>query len=451
MKLVVIGGTAAGLSAASRVRKFLPDADITVVERTGYVSYGSCGLPYFVSGLIGEPGDLVSFTPEQLAEKRDMKVLMHHEALSVDPAAKTVEVKNLDTGAFSTLDYDAMVIATGARAAVPAALRKEADNLFTLRSVEDGIAIRQRAGDMGRVSVIGGGFIGLEMCEAFVSRGIRTTLYEAQDRLLPGMPQVFSEAVLKELLKNGVEVHLSTQVDELLVSGGRVTAVRAGETLRETDAVLVCIGVRPNSELAAAAGAATEPNGAISVDRHQRTTVPGIWACGDCASTFNRVSGERCYAPLGTNANKQGRVAGADICGKDVSFPGVLPSQVTKVFDLYCASTGLSEQQAENAGIPAGSSLITKRDRASYYPGGSDNELCVVFHRETGRVLGAQGIGGSSVAGRINALAVAVTAEMTVQELSELDLVYAPPVAPVYDPILIAGENAVKAWRKQRG
>lgn len=444
MRLVVIGGTAAGLSAASRVRKYLPDADITVIERTGYVSYGSCGLPYYVSGVINEADELVSLTPADLVAKRGMKVLLHHEAVALDRVEKTVSVTDLRNGGKLLLPYDALVLATGASALTPSALAVKADNVFTLRTVENGIAIRQSLAGAKRAVIIGGGYIGLEMVDAFMAQGIHVDLFEAADRLLPDLNPKFSDSVLDTLKAHGVSLHLGATVEEILLQGGRAVGVKACQVEYPADIVLICVGVRPNASLAKAAGLATEPNGAITVDSHQRTSDRAIWACGDCACTTNRITGQRCYAPLGTNANKQGRVAGACISGKDAAFPGVLPSQITKVFELYIASTGLNIQQAAQAGFHAAHTLIHKGDRASYYPGGRESELCLVFDRASGRILGAQGIGGESIAGRINVLATAITCNMPVQDIAQLDLVYAPPVAPVYDPILIAGECAVK-------
>lgn len=444
MRLVVIGGTAAGLSAASRVRKYLPDAEITVIERSGYVSYGACGLPYYVSGLIEEPDDLVSLTPDALATKRDIQVLTHHEAVAINREEKTVSVTDLDGGEGLLLKYDALVIATGANALVPRALSVKANNVFTLRNVENGIAIRESLAGAKKAVIIGGGYIGLEMAEAFTSCGVHVDIFEAAEQLLPDLYPKFADSVLHTLNQHGVSLHLAATVEEILLQGDRAVGVKACNTEYSADIILICVGVSPNASLAKAAGLMTEPNGAITVDQHQRTSDSAIWACGDCACTTNRITGQRCYAPLGTNANKQGRVAGACISGKDASFPGVLPSQITKVFDLYVASTGLSYKQAEQAGFHAAYTAIRKSDRASYYPGGKDSEICMVFDRESGQILGAQGIGGESIAGRINVLATAITCKMQVQEIAQLDLVYAPPVAPVYDPILIAGECAVK-------
>lgn len=447
MRLIVIGGTAAGLSAASRVRKNMPDAKITVIERSGYVSYGSCGLPYYVSGIVKEADDLIAVTADELARKRGIEVLIRHEAVAIDREEKTVLVRELESGLEWRLEYDALVIASGARAVVPRGLSVKADNVFTLRNVEDGIAIRKTAAGAKNAIIIGGGYIGLEMAEAFASYGVQVEIFEAADRLLPELCPAFSDSVIDTLRLHGVKVHLGAAVEKVILKGGRAVGINAGGKEYAADIILICVGVKPNSELAKAAGLMTEPNGAITVDKHQRTSDDAIWACGDCACTTNRITGQRCYAPLGTNANKQGRVAGSDISGKEAVFAGVLPSQITKIFDLYVGSTGLSQKQAENAGYAAAGTAIRKNDRASYYPGGSQNQIYLVFDRESGQILGAQGIGGESIAGRINVLATAITCKMSIQEISELDLVYAPPVAPVYDPVLIAGECAVKELR----
>ena len=445
-KVIVIGGTAAGLSAASRFRKLSPEAEIVVYERSGYISYGSCGLPYFVGGMIGDPEDLVSLSMEEAERRRGIRVRIRHEVLSIDRAARTVAVRDLATGNAYTDTYDKLILATGAspvRLPVPGG---DAENIRYLRTVEDGIGLKAELAEKGRrIAVIGGGFIGLETAEEMTAAGARVTLIEALPRLLPMLPEAWSEDVADALRENGVSLFTGSGVSSFDSYRGRAAALSlSGGQRIETDAVLCCVGVLPNSGLASGCGLELGVRNAIRTDREMRTSDPAIWACGDCAETYNALTGQPDYIPLGTTANKQGRVAGASAAGQRTRFAGVVGSAVTKVFDRYIAMTGLSPDAARKAGFDAADVEITHRDKASYYPGARPFRLRLVFERKTGRLLGAQALGGESAAGRIDTLAACVTAGMTVFGVNDLDLVYAPPVAPVYDPILIAAQQAIK-------
>lgn len=448
--LIVIGGTAAGLSAASKAKRLCPDMEITVYERSGFVSYGACGLPYFVGGLIGEPEDLVSLTADTLREKRGIPTYTRHEVTAIRRNEKLVEVTDLAAGRTFTQRYDKLMIATGAEPILPPLPGVDAQGVHCLRTVEDGIALRARTKEARRAVIVGGGFIGLETAEELTQAGLSVTVLEALPRLLPFLPEDYSARIQRELESHGVTVRLGAAAAEVAVEQGRAAGVRLAEgELLPADLVLFSVGVRPSSRLAVECGLELGLRGGIVVDAEQRTSDPAIYAAGDCVQMKNLITGEPCYFPLGTNANKQGRVAGENLAGGHSRFPGVLGSQVTKIFDLYAASTGLTPEQAEKAGFCPAVSSITKGDRASYYPGGGENHLTLVLDRDTGRLLGAQGVGTSTVAGRMNVLATAITAGMTVMELNELDLVYSPSVAPVYDPILIAASQAIKCVRRQ--
>lgn len=456
-KLIVIGGTAAGLSAASKAKRVKPDLEIQVFEKTGYISYGSCGLPYFVGGLIPKPEDLVAVTAEVMKEKRGISTWTHHEVTAIQRREKTVCVRNLETGRMDTHAYDKLVIATGAVPFVPPVKGIHSDSVYFLRTVEDGIRLKEAVlsglGFACRACIIGGGMIGLEMAEELTQAGMQVTVLEPLPRLLPFLEPVFSQSILENLEHHGVTVLTETGVEmisaesnasgQILTLGGNGAGGRKSRTV-EADVILVSAGVVPSARLAGDSGLELGLRGGIVVDDAMQTSDPHIWACGDCVQMKNMVTGHPVYVPSGPVANKQGRIAGANAAGACETFKGVLGSMAAKLFEQYIASTGLSVKQAGEAGFHPVSTVITKSDRASYYPGGKDNQLCLIFDRYTGRLLGAQGLGSESIAGRINVLAAAVTCSMTVEEVSELDLVYAPPVAPVYDPILIAAGQAVK-------
>lgn len=446
-KLIVIGGTAAGLSAASKAKRVRPDMDIEVFERSGYISYGACGLPYFVGDVIKQPEDLVSLTVELMNEKRGIPTHIHQEVTKIDRKLKTVRVFNIETGEERDCHYDKLVIATGARPFKPQIPGVDADGVYCLRTVEDGIRLKHAVMEEGkkRAVIIGGGFIGLEVAEEMALSGLEVHIYERLPRLLPFLEESFSAAVLETLQKNGVTVHIGSEITEILTKNNTAHGVRSrdGSEL-SADFVLLSIGVVPNAELAKDAGIELGIKGTIAVNDEMQTSDPNIWACGDCVQMKNRITGTPAYVPLGTTANKQGRIAGNNAAGGHDTFKGVLGSMVTKVFDCCIAATGLSLQQAKDAGFKAVSSMIVKGDRASYYPGSRDNHICLILDQATGRLLGANGIGSESIAGRINVFATAITCGMTVEEINELDLVYAPPVAPVYDPILIAASQAMK-------
>lgn len=451
-RMIVIGANAAGLSAASKARRLRPDLEITVFEQSGFASYGACGLPYFVGGKVKEAEDLISLPVEQAEKQRNIHVLLQREVIGIDRAGRQVHVKELKTGQVSVWPYDSLIIATGAAPVTPSVAGGEGDGVYRLRTLEDGIALREAVsnGEIVQAAVIGGGFIGLELAEELTEAGIKVHVLELGSRLLPFLPEKMSEQVRLQLERHDVQLWLNTQVKAIRRNAaGKIVAAedQQGRTVR-ADAVIFCVGVRPCADLAAAAGLALGAKGAIAVDDEMRTSDPHIWAAGDCVEVKNRADGEKTYIPLGTTANKQGRVAGANAAGQKTTFPGVVGSMITKVFDLYVGATGLSRQQADREGYDVEETMIFKGDRASYYPGGTDICMNLIFERKGGRLLGAQAAGSESVAGRLNVLAAAITCGMTVMQLSQLDLVYAPSVAPVYDPILIAAEQASKKVRR---
>ncbi|MDR2588337.1 MAG: FAD-dependent oxidoreductase, partial [Spirochaetales bacterium] len=394
--------------------------------------------------------DLVTLTPAELEGKRGITTRIRHEVTRIDRQGRRLEVQDLESGKTFTETYDRLVIATGALAIKPPLPNIDAEGVFTLRSVEDGIRIRAALENGAKNAlIIGAGPIGLELAEQLTLRGCGVNLVEFLPRLLPVLPQSYADEVREALLARGVQLRLNARVREILVStsGKASGAVLEDGTELTSDFVIVAAGVAPNTSLAREAGLTLGLKGGIAVDAAMRTSDPVVWACGDCTQMINRITGKPAYAPLGTTANKQGRVAGAVIAGEEARFPGVLLSQACKVFDQYIAATGLTQDMAAAEGIEAAQSSIEKDDKANYYPGAAPNKINLVFARNGGRLLGAQAIGSISAAQRMNVLAAAITQGMSVSGLADLDLVYTPSVAPVYDPLLIASGAALKYVR----
>lgn len=441
-RVIVIGGVAAGMSAAAKARRSDPGLEIVAYERSGYVSYGSCGFPYAIKGEIARVEDVVVRTPERFA-KQGITALVRHEVLEIDPAGGTVLVRNLNNGAEFRDRWDALVLTTGGAASRPPFPGVNLPGIFTLRTVEDALAIQQwiREHRPTRGVIIGGGYIGLEMAEALDAHGIQLTVVERLPQVLPNLDPEMASHVQAELARQSVEVRLDQPVEGF---GGdeRVREVVAGGQRIPAEIVILAVGVKPNVELARAAGIALGPTGAVAVDDHQRTNLPGIWAAGDVAEALHRVTGRPAWVPLGTTANKQGRVAGENVAGGDARFPGIVGTAVVKVFDLEAASSGLSEARARVGGYEVETVSATANSRAHYMPGHQPIHVKLVYESGSRRLLGGQLVGVEGVAKRIDIIAAALHQGWTVDELAELDLSYAPPFAPVWDPILVAANLA---------
>jgi NADPH-dependent 2,4-dienoyl-CoA reductase/sulfur reductase-like enzyme len=445
-RLVVIGGVAAGMSAASRARRLNPKIEIMVFEKSGFVSYGSCGLPYFVSDVIKAPENLVVYDAKFFKEKRNIDVYLHHEVLKIFPAKRSVLVKDLEKDKEFEVGYDKLVIATGARAVKPNIKGIDLNGIFTIRFLEDGIAIKNfiRENSPKKALIIGAGYIGMEMAEALVSLGIDVTIVEVMPNILGSMDDEINEVVEAELQKNGVKLLKSTSVVEFVGDGFVRKAILNNDSSLDVDLVIVGAGIKPNSEIARDAGIEIGRSGAIAVNQRMETNIPGVFAAGDCAEAFHLVLGRPVYIPLGTTANKQGKVAGENAVGGNAIFKGIVGTAVFKVFELEVARTGISEKQAKEEGIDYVSTVIEHSSRAHYYPGGSKIRVKLIAERKTGRLLGAEMVGRDGVAKRIDVFATALHARMSIGEIAGLDLSYAPPFAPVWDPILIAANDIEK-------
>jgi NADPH-dependent 2,4-dienoyl-CoA reductase/sulfur reductase-like enzyme len=449
--LIVIGGTAAGMSAAARARRGDPSLPITVFERTGYITYGSCGLPYYIGDEIKDVRSLIAYTPEYMKKDRNINVNILHEVTEINAQSKYVTVKDLTTGKIFKQSYSHLMVATGAMPIIPPIPGIDNKNVFTLRNIEDGLRIKEYLSSrkVKRAAILGAGFIGLELAEALRNYDIEVLVFEMLPDILPQLDREFVGIIEEELQKNQVRLYKNTKVigfETLGENGLRIKTEDGG--VFDSDMVIASVGVRPNTALAKSAGIETGFKGGIVVDKYMRTSVPDIWAAGDCTETHHLITKRPTYIPLGTTANKQGKIAGENILGGKATFPGVLGTQVTKIFEIYTAATGLNEAGAKDAGIETVSAKIRQSDKASYYPGSKPVHVKIILDKKSGKVLGAQMVGSESVGKRVDVFVTAITAGMTVYQINELDLAYAPPVAPVYDPILIAASAGIKALEK---
>ena len=446
-RLIIIGGDAAGMSAASQARRQrkVDDLEIIAFERSSFVSYSACGEPYYVGGYISDIGQLQARTPAEFAAM-DITVHTCHDVIALDPKAGSVTVRNLETGTQETLGYDILMYATGAAAFVPPIVGRDLAGVHVLRTLDDTLAVRRLVTQGARQAVVvGGGYIGLEVAEAFHSQGIKTRVLTKDTAVLDRTLDPDMGALVTERMRAmGIEVHTGIEVRALDGVDGHVARVDCpGGACFETDVVVLGLGARPEVQLAREAGIPLGETGAVAVNPRQQTRVEGIWAAGDCAEAFHRVSQRAANFHLGTIANKQGRIAGINIGGGYATFPGVLGTAITKVCDLEIARTGLTEAEARAAGFIYGVAAVDSTTTAGYWPDADSMRLKVLAERHTGRLLGAQIVGGPGAGKRIDVFATALWNTMRVDDMLYLDLAYAPPFASVWEPVLIA---ARKAW-----
>lgn len=438
---VVIGGDAAGMSAASKARREAPDRDIIVFEKGKWVSYGACGLPYYVKGDIDSLDDLVSVTPREFRDERDIDLRTNHEVVTIDTDSKRVTVD----GPENTFEqpYGDLLIATGASAIVPPIEGVELQDIFTLHDMADGKSVTNRISDhpdLDSVGIVGGGYVGVEMAEAFQERGLSVHLFEMLPQVLEPFGEAVGEAVADELTEQGVSLHLETPVKGF-EGDSSVTAVRTPDEAVAVDMVLLGTGVQPNSALAEAAAIELGPTGAIATDDYGRTSAPDVYAAGDCAEMTHAVTQEPTHVPLALTANRAGRAVGQTVSGSPTPVGTIVGTAAVKAFDKQAARTGIIDtEEARNAGFDPVSRTITTRSRADYYPGGSPLTVTLVADNHSGRVLGGSMVGSEGVPKRIDTLATALHGGMTVSELQSLDLSYAPPFGPTWDPILTAAK-----------
>jgi NADPH-dependent 2,4-dienoyl-CoA reductase/sulfur reductase-like enzyme len=454
-RLVVVGGDAAGMTAASLVRRAAPDVDVVVFERGPHTSYSMCGIPYYVGGLVAEAEDLVVRDPEAFRAS-GIDVRVRTEVVDVDAAARRVRVRDLGTGAESEEPYDLLLLATGAHPSIPDVGGIDA-YAEPVRTLEEAMRLRARldgaaaghAASIDRAVVIGAGYIGIEMAEALVSQGIRTVLADRSPHAMKTLDPDMAAHVARSLVEFGVDLHLSTGVTDVRGASGRVTEVVTDQGLLQADLVVVAAGSRPAVALAVAAGCRLGSTGAVVVDDRMRTTVDGVWAAGDVVESVDLVAGLRRNVQLGTHANKQGKVAGIDIVAAlgggrgDAAFPGLVGTAVTRVCDREIARTGLTEAEAGEAGLAYATTAFESTARAGYLPEPGCVHVKMMAEQGSGRVLGCQLVGTGNVAKRIDVAATWCQLGVPVQEAQFLDLSYAPPFGGVWDLLQVGARKLV--------
>jgi NADPH-dependent 2,4-dienoyl-CoA reductase/sulfur reductase-like enzyme len=447
-RLVVVGADAGGMTAASqaRRRRAADSLEIIAVDRGRHASYSACGIPYWIGGLVGSVDDLITRSVAEF-RKQDIEVRLRQEAVGLDLDAGVVAVHDLDGGGKYTLGFDQLVLGTGAVPVRPDIAGIDAPGVYGVQTLDDGEAVRAAVARDGAecAVVVGGGYIGLEMAEALAERGLDVTVVEAASQPMSTLDPDVGALVAGAVRDLGITLHTDEQVTEIRTgSDGEATGVVTTRREIPADLVVLGLGVRPNTALARDAGIKIGVTGGIVTDMRMRTASHrNVWAAGDCVQTVNRVSETPVHVALGTHANKQGRVAGINIGGGYATFSGVVGTAVTRVCNLEVARTGLRETEAEQAGLRFVSTLTESTTRAGYFPGTRPITIKIVAEKRSGRLLGAQIVGREGAAKRIDVLATAIWNGMTVEEISGLDLSYAPPFAPVWDPVLIA---ARKSW-----
>jgi len=447
-RVLIIGGVAAGMSAAARLRRLNEAAEIVVFERDDYVSFANCGLPYHISGAIPDREDLLLMTPEELHHRSNLDVRTRHEILHVHPDRHIVEVLDHRTGQSSVERYDKLILAQGASPLRPPIPGIDHPRIHTLRNVADMDAIKAEV-DGGAKSglVIGGGYVGVEMAEALRERGLDTALVEMMDEILPPLDREMDYAVIRHMEEHGVSLHLGKGAENFEDVDGQIKVTLSGGESLTTDFAVLAIGVRPQSSLAKEAGLELGGRGGVKVDSHMRTSDPDIYAVGDMVEVSDTVTGEKTIIALAGPANRQGRIAADHIAVKDSAYSSTQGTSVVKVFEMTAGGTGASEKTLKRTGIPYRKVYVHHSGHAGYYPGSRPIHIKLLFSPDDGAILGAQAVGYDGVDKRIDVFAVALRAGMTVYDLEHLELAYAPPYGSAKDPVNMAGFVASNVLR----
>ena len=454
MKVVIVGGVAGGATAAARIRRLNEQAEIVVFERSGYISYANCGLPYYIGDVITDPEALTLQTPESFYSRFRVAMKVRHEVTAIHPDRKTVSVRNLETGEVFEECYDKLLLSPGAKPTQPRLPGVGLSKLFTLRTVEDTFRIKEfiRANHPKSAVLAGGGFIGLELAENLRELGMEVTIVQRPKQLMNPFDPDMAAFIHNEMRRNGVKLALGHTVEGFEEKDGGVDVLLKDEQPLHADLVVLAIGVTPDTGLAKEAGLELGIKGSILVNDRMETSVPDIYAVGDAVQVKHFVTGQDAHVSLAGPANKQGRIAADNICGGDSHYTGSQGSSVIKVFDMTAASTGVNETNAKKAGLDVDKVILSPMSHAGYYPGGKVMTMKVVFEKGTYRLLGAQIVGYEGVDKRIDVLATAIHAGMKATQLKDLDLAYAPPYSSAKDPVNMAGfmiENIANGILKQ--
>lgn len=454
MKIVIVGGVAGGATAAARIRRLDENAEILVFERSGYISYANCGLPYYIGDVITDPQDLTLQTPESFFTRFRVTMKVRHEVTALHPDRKTVSVKNLETGEEFEESYDKLILSPGAKPTQPRLPGVGLEKLFTLRTVEDTFRIKEYINTSHPKSAVlaGGGFIGLELAENLRELGMEVTIVQRPKQLMNPFDPDMASFIHSEMRRHGIRLALGHTVEGFEEKDGGVDVLLKDEAPLHADMVVLAIGVTPDTALAKEAGLELGIKGSIVVNDRMETSVPDIYAAGDAVQVKHYVTGQNALISLAGPANKQGRIIADNICGGDSRYQGSQGSSVIKVFDMTAATTGINETNAQKAGLATDTVILSPMSHAGYYPGGRVMTMKVVFEKETYRLLGAQIVGYEGVDKRIDVLATAIHAGMKATQLKDLDLAYAPPYSSAKDPVNMAGfmiDNIAKGSLRQ--
>ena len=446
MRIIVIGANAAGAKAASKAKRVNPRAEVTLIDRGNFISYGACGIPYFISDTVSDMKELMSTpvgvvrNPQFFKKVKGVEVMINAEATGIDRASRVVQILDKETAQQSSLEYDRLILATGCSPIIPNIDNIGLPNILTVKSMEDAQLLKERAIAGNSACIVGGGLIGLETAEALTQKGLRVTVIEMRDQLLPGILDAEMACVVeKEVRQQGVEVMTGSKVTGF--SGATaVEKVLIGERELPADLVVLAPGVTPNVELARASGLAIGATDAIAVDARLCTSDPLIYACGDCCETTHLVTGKKVHIPMGSTANKQGRVAGINAAGGEATFAGVIGTSIIRVFNVNAGKTGLTETEARANGYDVETVLSPAPDKAHFFPSARPIVLKLVAERQSGRLLGLQAAGEGAVDKRLDAAATAITFKATAEQLSQVDLAYAPPYSSAMDNLIVAAD-----------
>lgn len=445
-KIVIIGGVAAGPKAAAKTKRLLPDASVEIYTEDTHVSYSACGLPFFVEGNFDDYNMLLVRSPEEFKEQ-GIDVHLLNRVTRIMPDKKQIYVLDIEKSEEKIVDYDKLVISTGASPIIPPIKNVGLKNVFTLRTIEDGINIKEMALKSKHATIVGGGYIGIELLEAFVKRGLNVTMVEFAPHIMPIFDEEISELIKSHILKRDpekVKIFTSDAVTEL-VGEDEAKKVKTQNGLEfDTDFVILATGVRPNVKLAVDAGIELGPTGAIKVDPHMQTSIKDIYACGDCAEKTQIVSNTPCWVPLGSTASKEGRCAAINLSGQEECFEGVLGSAVTRYFGFTMSITGLNEKQAKSLGYDVITETVTKKDRVGYMPESKNITIKLLADKKSKKLLGAQAIGCGDADKRVNTVTTGLLCGIKADEFFLNDMTYAPPYSPTIDPLLNAAQGLME-------